>query len=66
MPKSKRDKIKQKHEQIEGHIAKAIIYLGELHDMFEEHHPEYSKGYANIIAILLQALEFVQTIKAHI
>jgi len=47
-------------------IEKAIDYVAELHDVFSEHHPEYSKGYENILIMLATAHEFVEKIKSFI
>ena len=66
MPRSKRDHIKLKHNQTLKALEKAIAYLAELHDMFSGPHPEYAKGYENIIVIVAQAHEFVEKMKGFI
>jgi len=47
-------------------IEKAIDYVAELHDTFSGPHPEYSKGYENILMMLTTAHEFVEKIKGFI
>jgi len=47
-------------------IEKAIGYIDELHDIFIEVHPEYSKGYENILIMLATAHEFVEKIKSFV
>ena len=66
MPRSKRDTIKLKHDQTMKALEKAVTYLSELHDMFSGPHPEYAKGYENIIVIVTQAHEFVEKMKGFI
>lgn len=66
MPRSKRDNIKLKHDQIMGRLEKDIEDLSELHDMFSGPHPDYAKGYKNIIMMLAQAHEFVEKMKSFI
>ena len=66
MPRSKRDEIKLKHNQAMKAIEKAIAHLAKLHDMFNTVHPEYAKGYENIIIILAQAHEFVEKMRSFI
>ena len=66
MPRSKRDHIKLKHEQTLKALEKAIAYVAELHDMFSGPHPDYAKGYENIIIILAQAHGFVEKMKGFI
>lgn len=63
MPRTKRQNVLLRHEQILGALEKAIEYLAELHDMFSEPHPEYAKGYKNILMMLAQAHEFVEKMK---
>jgi len=48
-----------KHEQTLKAIEKAIGYMSELHEAFSEHHPEFCKGYENIIMMLTQTHDFV-------
>lgn len=66
MPRSKRDNLKLKHDQILGHIETAIEYTSQLRDLFLEYHPDHARGYANICLMLAQAHEFVETMKNHI
>lgn len=66
MPRSKRDDIKLKHNQVLNHIETAIEYLSLLHDMFSAPHPDYAQGYENIIMVLAQAHEFVEKMKGFI
>ena len=66
MPRSTRDTIKLRHDQTLKALEKAIAYVAELHDMFAIPHPEYTKGYENIIIILAQAHEFVEKMKSFI
>ena len=66
MPRSKRDHIKLKHDQTMKALEKAIAYVAELHDMFSGPHPNYAKGYENILVILATAHEFVEKMKGFI
>ena len=66
MPRTKRQNVLLRHAQTLAAIEKAIDYLAELHDMFAPVHPEYAKGYENIIVILAQAHEFVEKMKGFI
>ena len=66
MPRSKRDHIKLKHDQTMKALEKAIAYVAELHDMFSGPHPDYAKGYENILVILATAHEFVEKMKGFI
>ena len=66
MPRSTRDTIKLRHDQTLKALEKAIAYVAELHDMFSGPHPEYAKGYENIIVILATAHEFVEKMKGFI
>lgn len=66
MPRTKRQNIILRHDQIMDAITKAITYLAELHDMFSDVHPEYSDGYENIIMMLAQAHAFVEKMKSFI
>jgi predicted AAA+ superfamily ATPase len=66
MPRTKRQNILLRHDQILGALEKAIDYLAELHDMFEPQHPEYAIGYKNILYMLAQAHEFVEQLKGHV
>jgi hypothetical protein len=66
MPKTTRDKIKNRHDQILTHLETAMGYADELHDMYEEAHPDYAEGYANICLMLAQVHEFTETMKSFI
>lgn len=66
MPRTKRQNILLRHDQTLNAIEKAIDYLAELHDMFGGPHPEYAKGYRNIIMMLAQAHDFVEKMKGFI
>lgn len=66
MPRTKRQNIILRHDQIMDAITKAITYLAELHDMFSGPHPEYSDGYENIIVMLAQAHAFVEKMKSFV
>lgn len=66
MPRTKRQNILLRHDQILGALEKAISYLAELHDMFEPVHPEYAVGYKSILFMVAQAHEFVEKIKEHV
>lgn len=66
MPRTKRQDILLKHDQILNHLQTVIDYLALLHDMFSGPHPDYAKGYENIIIILAQAHEFVEKMKEFI
>lgn len=66
MPKSKRDKIKEKHVAVENGINKAILHTLELAEMFKVHHPEYTDGYMNIAVMLDQAKGFIVKMKSFI
>lgn len=63
MPRTKRQNILLRHDQILGALEKAVVYLAELHDMFEPVHPEYAVGYKNILFMLAQAHEFVEKMR---
>jgi len=47
-------------------IEKATGYIDDLHNTFIEVHPEYSKGYANILIMLATAHEFVEKMKSFV
>lgn len=66
MPRTTRQNILLRHDQILAAIEKATGYLAELHDMFSGPHPEYTKGYENIIVMLATAHEFVEKMKSFI
>ena len=66
MPRTKRQEILLKHDQILKAIEKAIEYLSLLHDMFSGPHPDYAEGYKNIIMMLAQAHEFVEKMKGFV
>lgn len=66
MPKSKRDRILMRHDQIIGHLEKAIVFTDKLEEMFKTHHPEYSDGYATICVMLAQTLEFVKKMRSFV
>lgn len=66
MPKTTRDLIKRRHDQIQTHLDRSIAYLSELYAQFLEHHPDYSEGYENIIMMLMQAKEFVEKMKSFV
>jgi len=66
MPRTKRQNILLRHDQILGALEKALEYLAELHDMFAPVHPEYAKGYENLIMMLAQTHEFVEEMKEHV
>jgi benzoyl-CoA reductase/2-hydroxyglutaryl-CoA dehydratase subunit BcrC/BadD/HgdB len=66
MPRSKRQDVLLRHDQILGALEKVITYLAELHDMFAPHHPQYAVGYENILYMLTQAHEFVEKMKSHV
>jgi len=66
MPRTKRQDILLRHDQILGAIEKAVTYLSELHDMFSGPHPEYAKGYEAILMMLAQAHEFVEKMRGFI
>ena len=66
MPRTKRQNVLLRHDQTLSAIEKAIGYLAELHDMFSGPHPDYAKGYENIIMILGQAHEFMEKMKGFI
>lgn len=57
MPKTKRDELKRKIAQVYEHLSRGIIYLGELHVIFEPVHPEH----AQMLMLLAQALTQVQS-----
>jgi len=63
MPRTKRQEILLRHDQILNALEKTLGYLADLHDQFAPVHPEYAKGYENIIMILAQAHEFVEKIR---
>lgn len=66
MPRTKRQNILLRHDQILAALEKSITYLAELHDMFSGVHPEYAKGYENILFMLAQAHDFVEKIKSFV
>jgi len=66
MPTSKRDLIKRKHTAIENALDRSMVWTQELHDMFLEYHPEYSKGYLNIFIALDQVKTFITEMKGFI
>lgn len=66
MPRNKRGNIKLKHDQTVTHLETALRYQTELHTMFQEPHPEYAEGYANICMMICQTLEFVKKMKEFI
>lgn len=55
-----------RHDQIMSALEKAMTHLAELHDMFSGPHPEYAKGYENIIMMLAQAHDFVEKMRGFI
>lgn len=65
-PRTKRQNIILRHDQILAALEKAVEYLAELHDMFSGPHPEYAKGYEAILMMLAQAHSFVEDIKKHV
>lgn len=66
MPRTRRQEILLRHDQILGALEKAMEYVAELHDAFSVHHPEYSDGYANILVILATAHEFTEKMKGFV
>ncbi len=66
MPRTKRQNILLRHDQILGALEKAIDYLAELHDMFEPVHPKYALGYKNLLYMAAQMHEFVEEMKGHV
>lgn len=66
MPRTRRQNVLLRHEQILGALEKAISYTAELHDMFAPVHPEYAVGYKNILYMLAQAHEFVEKMKGFV
>lgn len=66
MPRSKRQNILLRHDQALGAIEKAIDYLAELHDQFAPAHPEYAKGYKNILTMLALAHDFLEKMKGFV
>lgn len=66
MPKTKRDQIKNRHDQILNHLETAMGYADELHDAYLAAHPDYAEGYASICLMLAQAHEFVEKMKSFI
>lgn len=66
MPRSNRQNILLKHDQALGAIEKAITYVAELHDMFTVHHPEYARGYENILITLTMAHDFMEKMKGFV
>ena len=66
MPKTTRDLIKRRHDQMQTHLDTVLRYLNELHDQMLEHHPDYSEGYANLILMVMQIKEFVDAMRGHI
>lgn len=66
MPKTKRDQIKMRHDQILLHLETAMGYADELHDLYLEAHPDYADGYANICLMLAQVHEFVEKMKSFV
>jgi benzoyl-CoA reductase/2-hydroxyglutaryl-CoA dehydratase subunit BcrC/BadD/HgdB len=66
MPRTNRQNIILRHDQILRSLEKSISRLSDLHDMFAPHHPQYAVGYENIIYMLAQAHEFVEKMKEHV
>jgi hypothetical protein len=66
MPRTKRQEILRRHDQILDGLTKTISYLAELHDMFSGVHDDYAKGYENILYMLAQAHEFVEKMKSYV
>lgn len=63
MPRTKRQNVLLRHDQTLGAIEKAVSYVAELHDMFAPVHPEYARGYENILVILAQAHAFMEKMR---
>ena len=66
MPRSKRQDVLLRHDQVINHLKKAFSYTNELEEVFREHHPEYSEGYANICMMIVQALEFMEKMRSFV
>jgi predicted AAA+ superfamily ATPase len=66
MPRTKRQNILLRHDQILAALEKAADYTAELHDMFAAVHPEYAKGYKNILYMVAQAHEFVEKMREYV
>lgn len=58
MPSRKPSLLKKKAAQVVNCIDKAIVYLDDLHDEFEPHHPDYAEYLSAIIVSLLQSREW--------
>jgi predicted AAA+ superfamily ATPase len=66
MPRTKRQEILRRHDQVLGMLEKCVEYLAVLHDMFADPHPEYAKGYENILYMAAQMHEFVEKMKSYV
>jgi len=58
MPSRRSSLLKKKAAQAINCIDKAIIYLDDLHGVFEPHHPDYAEYLSAIIVNLLQSREW--------
>jgi predicted AAA+ superfamily ATPase len=66
MPRTKRQEILRRHDQVLNALEKCVEYLAELHDMFSGVHDDYAKGYENILYMLAQAHEFMEKMKSFV
>jgi len=66
MPRTKRQEVLRRHDQVLDHIEKAVGYTAELHDQFAPVHPEYAEGYKNILYMLAQGHEFMEKMKSFV
>ena len=66
MPSSKRDLIKRKHTAIHNAIERAMGWSLELMLEFQEPHPDYARGYEQILITLKNAQDFIDRMKGFI
>lgn len=66
MPRTNRQHILRRHDQVLAALEKAADYLARLHDEFAPHHPGYTEGYENILMMVAQAHEFVEKMKSFV
>lgn len=66
MPRTKRDKIKDRHDRATKAIEKALGYVDELEGIFRPVHPEYAEGYKAICQMLTMAHASIVKIKSYV
>lgn len=66
MATSKRDLIKRKHTAIYNALERAMGWTLDLQIQFQEPHPDYAKGYGQILIMIGQAQAFIEKMKGFI